>query len=208
MVTRGPFPGDECRKAAPNSLSLEGVFHSPHTGIRLPVVLTLVHAFWSMCLLRLGPEDLPPSSFLLYLTLGLHALAVMLISVAVYPLGTALLAGITGTVVLAGLTLGALQIHQLAGRFHQTLTALAGSGALLTFIALVPNWWFYAAREAGADWGTPTLLLFLILVWSVVVTAHILRRALSTHFFLGLVIAAVFYWLSAQIHASLFPVPG
>jgi len=171
-------------------------------------VLTLVHTFWALCLLRLGPEDLPPSNFLLYLTLGLHALAVILISVAVYPLGTAMLAGITGTLVLAGLTLGTLQLHQLTARFQQTLTALAGSGALLTFIALVPNWWFYAAREAGAGWGTPTLLLFLILIWSVVVTAHILRRALSTHFILGLVIAAVFYWVSAQIHASLFPVPA
>ncbi|MDZ7751100.1 MAG: hypothetical protein U5S82_05415 [Gammaproteobacteria bacterium] len=171
-------------------------------------MLTLIHTFWALCLLRLGPEDLPASDFLLYLMLGLHAVAVVLISLAVYPLGTALLAGITGTLVLAGLTLAVLQIHKLAGRFHQTLTALAGSGALLTFIALVPNWWFYAARESGAGWGTPTLLLFLILIWSVVVTAHILRRALSTHFFLGLVIAVVFYWVSAQIHASLFPVPA
>lgn len=171
-------------------------------------MLILLKTFWNMCLLRAGPETLPASDFLLWLTLGLHALSVVVISLSVYGLVTAVMAGLTGTVVLAGLTVVTLQLHQHTERFNQTLSALAGTGTLLGLIAVIPNWWFYAAREAGEGWQTPTLLLFLVLVWSVVVTAHILRRALSTHFFVGLVVAAVFYWVSALIHESLFPVPA
>lgn len=206
MVTRGHGHGMTCTGAeSRGQIRYHGP--TPRPANPPPTVLTLLKAFWDICLLRMGPEDLPASTFLLGLALAAHALSVVVISLAVYPFGTAVAAGVTGTALLAGLTLAALQIHGLTGRYVQTLTALAGTGTVLSLVAIVPNWWFYLARDAGQAWALPVMLLFLILVWSVIVTAHILRRALATPFFVGLVIAAVFYWVSAMVHESLFPVP-
>ena len=51
-----------------------------------------------------------------------------------------------------------------------------------------------------------TLLLLLIVGWSVTVFAHVLRHALSVPFVLGLVLAIVFYWISISVFQTVFRV--
>lgn len=169
-------------------------------------MLTLLRPFVEICLLRRGPQDLPPSPFLVYLALAAHAVSVGVQSLAIHSPLTALLSGIVDTGVLAALTYSLLYVARRPARVPQTLAALAGSGALLGVLALVPTGWWFLARQGGADPGGAWVLLLALVVWSLVVMGHVLRHALSTHLFAGLGLAAVFYWFAISVRETLFPV--
>jgi hypothetical protein len=169
-------------------------------------VFALLRPFWEICLLRRGPQDLPPSPFLVYLALAAHAVSVVAQSVAIHPFGTALLSGIIDTAVLAVLTYSLLFLGRMPERIPQTLSALAGTGAFIGVLALVPTGWWFFTREGGGDPGGAWLLLLALVVWSLVVMGHVLRQALSTNLFVGLGLAAVFYWFAITVRETLFPV--
>ncbi len=172
----------------------------------MPPLLALLHPFWEICLLRRGPQDLPASPFLVYLALGAHAAVVVLQALAVHSPLPALLSGVTDTAVLAALTATLLLAGRLRERIPQTLSALAGSGALIGVLALVPTWWWFFAQQGGSQPGGPWLLLLALVLWSLVVMGHVLRHALSTNLFVGLALAAVFYWFAITVRETLFPV--
>jgi len=48
------------------------------------------------------------------------------------------------------------------------------------------------------------IVLFLLMLWSLVVVAHIFRHALSIPFFFGLMLALVFYGISISAFRALF----
>lgn len=168
-------------------------------------MLALVKPFLAICALRLGPQDLPTSSVLLGVTLVAHTVTGILLSTVSLPAGTAVLAGFTDTILLCALTASVLFLQRKGIRLYQTLSALAGAGALIGIIALPATSWLHSARETGDDTAMPALMLLVLIGWSLVVTGHILRNALSTLFILGLLLAMFFYWLSINILNTLFP---
>ena len=143
-------------------------------------LLNLIRAFLDICLFRRGPQDLPASAFLLYLTLATHTLSGFLLSLGSHPAGTAAIAGVTDTALLALLTLSLLYMNRLAVRVPQTLSALAGSGTVIGVLALIPTYWMFSARAGNGDQTVPVVLLLVLIVWSLVVMGHIIRYALST----------------------------
>lgn len=169
-------------------------------------LLALVKPFLAICALRLGPQDLPTSSVLLGVTLAAHTVTGILLSTVSLPAGTAVLAGCTDTILLCALTASVLYLQRKGTRLYQTLSALAGAGALIGIIALPATSWLHDARETGDDTAMPALMLLVLIGWSLVVTGHILRNALSTLFILGLLLAMFFYWLSINILHTLFPI--
>lgn len=167
----------------------------------------IIQAFLEICLLRRGPQDLPSSGFLLYLSLGLYALSGSLIALAYQPPLLAVALAISDTALLAALTVGVLYLHRRPRRVPQTLSALAGSGALLAVLALGPTWWWYVARTGDADPTAAAVMLLVLVVWGLVVMGHVLRHALSVPLIVGLVIAVTFYWIAVTVQNSLFPLP-
>jgi len=166
----------------------------------------LISPFVNLCLLRVAPQDLPASWLLVGLTLVAYTLSGVLVSNVSLSTGHALLAGLTDTGLLCVLTVSLLYVQRVPARLPQTLTALAGTGTLFGVVALPVTSWLHTAHQAGEDTSLPALLLVGLIGWSLAVAAHILRHALSTVFFLGLVIAIAFYWISLQVLGSLFPV--
>ena len=61
-----------------------------------------------------------------------------------------------------------------------------------------------APSASGAILTVPWLIL---LVWSWVVSGHILRHALSVHLTVGIGISMAFFWLSAAVVHQLFGSP-
>lgn len=168
-------------------------------------LLALVKPFLEICFLRRNPQDLPPSGLLLGLSLLAYALSGALVSTVTLPVVTALLAGFTDTLLLCLLTGSVLYLQRLRARVPQTLTALAGTGAILSIVALPIASWMHSVEQTGGDGSVPKLILLLLLFWSLAVAGHILRHALSTIFMVGLVLAVVFFWVSFDILNSLFP---
>jgi len=160
-----------------------------------------------ICLLRRGPQDLPASAFLLYLALVAHTVSGFLLSVGNHPPGAAVMAGVTDTALLALLTLSLLYMNGQGARVPQTLSALAGSGTLIDVLALAPTYWLAGAQAGNDDRAVPVVLLLLLVVWSLVVMGHVLRHALSTRLFVGVVVAVVYYGIAVSVQDALFPLP-
>ena len=169
----------------------------------------LVRPFEDLCLLRLAPQDLPASRLLLVLTLVAHTLTGILASLQVLPAGTAMLAGITGTLMLAGMVVLLLNIQRQTARITQTLTALAGAMALLDLVALpLSAWWDNSHTDESISNPLPAFLLLALLGWNLGVIGHVLRHALGVAWFMGIAIAVAFYLVFMDVMKNLFPFPA
>ena len=165
----------------------------------------LIHPFVQICLLRMKPQDLPSSGTLLALVLAAHTLVGVAVAAVNLRFGQALAAGVIDTALMCGLTVGLLMLRTLRERTVQTLTALAGAGAVIGFVAYPVSIWLHDAHQANEPSPALGILLLGVLGWSLVVSAHIFRHALSAPYYVGLLISVVFYWISVRILSGLFP---
>jgi hypothetical protein len=165
----------------------------------------LIQAFVEIARWRKGPEDLPASGFLLVMTLGGYVLA-SIATVLFYANGVAdLLAQVMLDVSLMFGFFGLLLVfYKKMPRFEQTMTALLGTGILLTFAALPLIAWL-RFESAETTTSIPALLMFLVVLWSISITGHIMRRALEIPFAGGVVMAVGYFLLSVFAFARLFP---
>ena len=172
---------------------------------RLSSLRAIFDPFIQICLLRQGPQDLPLSGILLAITLIAHTVMSILLSNVSLSAASALLSGVVDTVLLVVLTGALLTVQRRNARVIQTVTALAGTVAIITLVALPVSGWRHGADQAAGEGGFALLLLLILTGWSLAVAGHIFRHALSVPYFLGLVLAAVFYWISISVFRALFP---
>ncbi|MCI0400976.1 MAG: hypothetical protein L0Z68_06710 [Gammaproteobacteria bacterium] len=169
-------------------------------------ILTLFKAFFDICRLRLGPQDLPASPFLLGITLLCYTLSSILLALITIPPLRATLSGITESLLVAALTVIVLRVRHMPARWTQTLTALAGTGMLLSLVAFPLTMWLNEIKVSDGDVRLPGLILLLLVIWNVVIMAHILRHALSTSFGIGLLLSVGYLWIIISTLNALFPV--
>ena len=165
----------------------------------------LARAIFDIAMLRRGPEDLPASAFLLRLALVAYVV-IGAVGTAFYADDlTELLAQIGLDLLLVFTFFGALLlIHRKSARFGQTMTAVLGTGALLYCVRLPLDVWLGALPE-GASALLPAVLMLVLAVWSIILTGHILNRALDIPFLAGIVLGIVFFVINLAAYATLFP---
>jgi len=98
-----------------------------------------------------------------------------------------------------------LRLAKKPARYMQTLTALAGTGAVLGLVGLPL---IQQAAQAHLDEGPAgTLVLgwLMLLVWSISVQAHIYGHALSMRYGAGLLVAGAQMVLAISLLETLFP---
>jgi hypothetical protein len=171
-------------------------------------MLSLVQAFLQITLRQLGPEDLPDSRFLLTLTLLSYVLAQVPVAVLLYGWSAPAIRVIAiDALLLAGFFWGLLRLTGRSNRYTRSLTALLGTGAILTLIQWPLAWWW---KTTGAGNEAPigaTLGLLAMVIWSLVVQAHIVSRALSSPFGAGLMVALAYFLINYQLSGQVAPVP-
>lgn len=146
-----------------------------------------------ICLLRAAPQDLPASRAWMLGALMAYAAAGVLGVLDVLMLENAILATAVDTLLLAAVTHLVLQWRRLENRVTQTLTALAGCGALLSLLAWV-------AAGLVREPFQPEWVWAAFLVWYTLVFGHILRHALSITLAAGM--AASFLYLLFSISVT------
>ncbi len=165
-----------------------------------------LRSWFEQLLLRRAPQD----DRLSYGALGLALLAYLLtdllqaLSSSAFVVGAAM--SVVDTVLLALFTWAVLSIAGKGVRLAQTLTAVAGTGALLGLIGLPLIQ--QAAQAHRIEAGPSVAMVFAwlgLLTWSITVKAHIFRHALSTRFGIGLLLAGAHTILAIAILESLFP---
>ncbi len=163
----------------------------------------LIAYFWRLCRLQTAPQELPASWTLLALLLMLHVGVGWLLEHVAGAADSALLLAAASTAVMVVLINLLLAGAGHPRRAHQTLSALAGSQVLIGGVAWLLHFLLDGAVEGGLL--IPQLLL---MAWSFVVTAHILRHALSTSLGWGMVATLGYLFVSLALLGPLYQSPG
>lgn len=153
---------------------------------RFDLVLPLIRTLTDITLLRKGPESIPRATVLFVMVVGLWLFS-SLAAVALieeydesdFFLG--LLTGFVGVIAYALLVVGL----GFAERVLQTISAILGTGALITFVFVAEFVLFMPFLGAT----TTGIIAQLILLWSVPVEGHIIARAIDQHWYVGIVLA-------------------
>lgn len=166
-------------------------------------MIILLKLFFNICLFRAAPQDIPASNFLKIITVITYGLLSMGISLLEMPVGNAVLSALVDTLMLVGLAQASLWIRNFPERKTQTISALAGTGALLQLLAWpILNWLF---QNDAAEFATPLRWIYLFLVlWDLAIIAHILRHALSLTFPITAGISVLYVFLSYRVANILY----
>ncbi len=165
----------------------------------------LLNVFLKICLLRAGPQDIPAASVVLVLTTGTYLCIGMLIALTSYNFGQALFWSALDTLLLAVVAQLGLRWCGHPRRFQQTFSALTGSGALLSLVSWPFMLLLLRLPEGDVNAALPSLLIVVLMLWSIAVIAHILRHALSSSYAVGVLFALLYAILSWNLGATLFP---
>ena len=92
-----------------------------------------------------------------------------------------------------------------AARINQTLAAMAGAGSLLGLVAFPLILMQGPQNVDGAAPIALSLVWVALLVWNLMVSAHILRHALSSSFGMGLAVAILYLLISTQFVVTVLP---
>lgn len=149
--------------------------------------------------LRLGPQDLPAGASALVLSVVLY-IAVTGLSLSLgETTGNGALVIVLAVVLPLVLVRIVLALRGRPARWLQTVTALFGTSALLSALALPLS----ALAGNGDPAVIPALASLALFAWSFAVDAHIWRHALDVAFVTGLAVAVVLFALSLFVISSL-----
>jgi len=165
----------------------------------------LIKALWDIALHRRDPSFLPDSLVLVGVAAPGSAAASALPSWMIYgtqALVSRTVADLALTVLLFWLLLGVARRRH---RFNQTITAVLGTGALLSPLVIL----LLALKDAAVASYPLALVVWAgsvaVIVWYTFVVGHIVRAALDTGPFTGMAVAITYLVASAAVLSRLFP---
>lgn len=168
--------------------------------------MQLTRLFFDICLFRRGPQDVPASMWLLRVVLALYVgLGVVMLSVDGGSLWRGIAKALVDLALLTGITWGALSWRRLQARFVQTMTALLGTGVVLSAVALPVVRWLYLSTSAGSVDPAAAMIWFVLLIWSLAVMGHVMRNALQGSYALGAMFAVGYLVAQITLLDLLFP---
>ena len=156
----------------------------------------LVKLCWDICVLRKGPQDVPAAPILFWFLLLLGLIVDLVIALNFIDFQQALLVVLANTIVLFAVVMLLLVVLGFANRIMQTLTTLIGTGLVFSFVRLPV---MLVVKLVPQNAGMFGFIEIIILVWSLVVIAHILRHALSIQLYLAGALAFGYFMLSYQL---------
>jgi len=155
----------------------------------------------NICLFKKSPQDIACSQAILRWSLiGYAIISFMLIQMSVDELNALLQVAVELIIILSFSSL-ALTIANKRQRFVQTTCALLGTDALISLGAMP------AIASLSINPNNPQAFLAMLglMIWHWLITAHIIRHALSQPFSVALGIAFLYIFSAYQIMGVLFP---
>ena len=172
-------------------------------------MLQLVYAFVEIALHRRGPDQLPKSQFLFWLTL----LASLAVSLFVAQFATIPPERVVPMVAVdTGLTVGfawcVLKAFGVERRFLQTASALLGMSAFLELLELPFVLW-HRALHAPVDTATVPYVIYLVIAlgWWNDVASFVISRAIERPYVLGLAVVIGYTLFAVSVDVTLFYTP-
>jgi hypothetical protein len=167
-------------------------------------MLAYLKALLNIILRRLGPEDLPDSGFLLGFSMGAYLFLQVILALILFGPSVILVKTLALDIALLLFCLWALlRLSGYQTRFRQTLTALLGTSAVLSFVSAPFSLFRQYTINQELDAALPSTIVFAIMLWSLVVDGHILSRAVSKPFSVGLIASVIYFFLHALVLSQL-----
>ena len=168
-------------------------------------MLSLILPFVEIALHRRGPEHLPASRFLFGLVLVTYLVVALLTTQILNDPGYPMPAVLIQLVLELAFIWCVLRAFERQRRFVQAACAVFGTDTLLNLLALPLILWHRALAVPAAELTLPTVLQFLLWVWSIDIATSILSRALERPYVVALAIVVGYELLSASLHFTLYP---
>lgn len=158
--------------------------------------MTILLRYFDLCLFKINPADVPASVRLLQITLLFYFVVGVALSQIDLAWEMSLFSSFADTLFMFLATSLLLKFRGFQARFVQTLTALAGTGALFGLVSLPFILWFNQVPEAEQANSYALFFLAAIMFWSLMVTAHIFRYALEIKVGTSAVLTVIYTALS------------
>ena len=165
-------------------------------------MLALIETLFDIIRLRKGPDAIPHSTLLLVIITAMWVIAgaVMTLMTAEldqkdFVIGT--LTGIAGLLVYAAIVV-------LAGkraRLMQAIMAFLGCGALLSLLFVAGNVFLTPLLSKNIS----SLIMTLVLLWTVPVEGHIISRTIERHWYIGVGIAVAVFAFQMMLYSAMDP---
>ena len=168
-------------------------------------MMQLIKTFWDICRLKAGPQDLPTGHYLLVaavfagIIVDSFSTSVLIPSLSSLEIIQIL---VTYNIILLAAVYLLLTVLGYAQRGMQTLTAMAGSGLLISLVLLPSLLMLNSAQEEVKSFA------FYILadtVWRIAVNAHIFRHALSISLLMAMIVSMSYLIFSLFVGDILLP---
>lgn len=160
--------------------------------------------FMDLLIFQAGPQDLPTSLFLLKSTIVFYYGVGVLVALLDFPFPAALLISFLDTTLLIGMVNFALWIRNFTNRIPQTLSAIFGSLAILTFFSLPTVVWYTIFFPESENNFFLSLTIVIWLMWSLAVLSYILRNALEINQFIAAAFSIAYLISSFSLTLILF----
>ena len=162
----------------------------------------LLYLLRDVILLRRGPQDAPHAPRLLIALCAASLLLQLAIARVLGVEGETLGSGLVALMFSLGVLYLLLNLRRLTNRFVQAALTLLGCAMLFQLLSLPIVLMAGAHLPSAPEHLTPTQILLSlvslpIVIWKLIVDAHILRNSLDLPFVYGLVIAVC--WLIAEL---------
>ena len=165
-------------------------------------VLPLLTTLLDIVLLRKGPESIPRSYILFALIVAFWLFSSLTVMSLIEQYDEHdFFIGIFTALVALGCYAATIVIAGFPARVLQTMSAILGCGALISF-AFVAELVLFTPFLGKT---ITNLVAQLMLLWSVPVEGHIIARAIDRHWYIGIVIAIVVFVLQYAIYRSMTP---
>jgi hypothetical protein len=174
-------------------------------------MLALLRTLFDIVRLRKGPDAIPYSWLVCFFALLLWLFAGLSTTVATpgmsdqdFLYGT--FTGVVGLAVYAAIVVTSGHTPRLL----QTVTAILGSGAIISFMflgasTLLPPL-FAALPFLGQS--AVNIVVTLVLLWSIPVEGHIIARAIDRHWYLGIAVAMAVFIFQLYLYSAVNPNAG
>ncbi len=170
------------------------------------MLTTLFKFFFEICLLRRKPQDLPGSPELLAVSAVAYLLISSLLMLVSATPKQALLSSMVELALVALITLVILQLNRHFERLQQTLTAIFGTGCIISLFAIPLLYSGLLTQPGGLLQAVAVLGYLALLFWNILVMGHILRHALTTTLGFGIVFAIIYIVITSTLISVLLPI--
>lgn len=169
----------------------------------MPEVLQFLRIFLDIVLWRRGPQDLPASRLLVWLTLAAYlAVSVLQLALLEEPVTTWFFFLVVDPALLMGWVWLVVKLFGHPERYVQTVSAVLGTGALLGLVVYLPLQFLLPPSAQGQAAPLAQAVGLALVLLFALVTGRIIKLATDSSLFTGIGVALTYFLVVNFLLAS------